>query len=114
MLVANVPAPAPAKPPGGKVEFGDILLASLWLIGTLLAVAMIWRIVAVVRNYQDRKAATASSPQGQLSEYRKSFDRGEMTEDEYDKVYLKLTGQPRKKLTPPPQAEGGSGNGPPQ
>jgi hypothetical protein len=123
MLVANVPAApagppqAPAKPPGGKVEFGDILIASVWLGGALILIAMVWKIVGVVRNYQDRKAATANSAQGQLSMHRKSFERGEMTEDEYDKIYKLLTGQQRKKgvsaeqpAPPGPQADG-SGNG---
>ena len=123
MLVANVPAApagppqAPAKPPGGKIEIGDFLIPSLWLAGSILLIAMVWKIVGAVRNYQDRKAATANSAQGQLSMHRKSFERGEMTEAEYDKIYKLLTGQPRKKAAtaeqpapPGPQADG-SGNG---
>jgi hypothetical protein len=119
MLVANVPAappPGPGQPKGGKIEFSDVIVASLWLAGALLLIAMIWKIVGVVRSYQERKDATANSPQGQLSNYRKSFERGEMTEDEYDKVYKLLTGQARKKpagseIPSPPAGANGSGNG---
>ena len=120
MLVANVPAPAPAPapgPPAGRpFEFGDILWPALWLAGTILLAAMIYKIIAVIRAYQQRKAAAADSAQGQLSQFRLAFERGEMTEEEYNRVYKLLTGQPRKKASPPgtqplPPPDNASGNG---
>jgi len=127
MLVANVraPAPEPLQEVAKKPDFGDILTPALWLAGALLLAALVFKIIKLIRESQRRQSATDDSVHGQLSHFRKAFERGELSEVEYDRVYKLLTGQVRKQAglqsekpaeappadAPAPPRDATSGNG---
>src|SRR5262245_49652182 len=99
MLLANAPAPAanpvagaPAPPalPKNQPGLDDALIPALWLAGALLVGAMLYKVIALVRDTQRRKATRDDSVHGQLAHFRDSFERGEMSEAEYDRVHKLL------------------------
>jgi hypothetical protein len=106
MLVANVPTPAPApapNAPGKQPEVGDILIPALWLAGALLLLALIYKIVTMIWDRQVRRAVTDDSIHGQLAHFRQAFERGEMSEAEYNRVHKLLTGRVRQEAGLPPK-----------
>jgi hypothetical protein len=91
-------APPPGPPP--KVSPGELLWAALPLIGVLLLAALV---IYFVDRW--RKRATAAeddaSSNDQLSQFRSLYERGEMSQEEYDRVRALLAGQLRKEMNVP-------------
>jgi hypothetical protein len=83
---------------------GQILTASLWMVGILLAGAILLTILKRIQSR--REAAQPSSAQEQLAQFREAFDRGDMSAEEYQRVKGLLADNIREQPTVPPKPTG--------
>jgi len=90
---------APAEPPP-KLRPGDLLWLSLPLIGILLLGALV---LYLFDRWRKRVAATRDevTSNDQLSHFRSLYERGEMSQEEFERVRTLLAGQLRKELNVP-------------
>ena len=90
---------APPQGPPSKLG-GELLWAALPLIGILLVAALV---IYFVDRWRKRAAAAQEEAEcsDQLSHFRSLYERGEMSQEEYDRVRLLLAGQMRKRLNVP-------------
>lgn len=82
---------------------GDLLWAALPLIGILLLAALV---IYLVDRWRKRAAAArdAAASGDQLSHFRSLYERGEMTQKEFEQVKALLAGQLRKEMNVPAPA----------
>jgi hypothetical protein len=85
------------------VRLGDILQPTLWLVGALLVGIII---LAFLRSQQQRAAVTRDPVHEQLAHFRELYQRGQMSREEYQRVYTLLAGRIRGQVGPPADAEG--------
>jgi hypothetical protein len=84
-----------AQPPPNEVkaaeppEIRDLLEPALWLIAALLLGALVFWFFSRWR----RKEETRDILSEQLTRFRKSYEQGEMTEEEYRRVHALLAGK---------------------
>lgn len=84
--LAPVPGPRPAKP-----QVGDILHPALWFAGVLLLAALAFAWLRRLRKLEEQ--SPEDQAHAQLATFRQMRDDGEMTEEEFKKVLLKLQGK---------------------
>lgn len=108
----------PAGPKKPTFEVGEIVQPALWFVLLIVFGAAI--LMAVKRMRQKADAGVALSPHDQLNQFRAAYEAGEMTEAEFKKVKLLLSGKikdegpapPAAPLPPrPPAANSGERNG---
>src|SRR4051812_1819448 len=79
---------AQQQPPAGNpFDRPEILWATGGLVGALLVGAVV---VLLVDRWRKKGLAPAGKSADELTEYRKLFDSGEITEDEYKKLRAQL------------------------
>lgn len=100
------PAAAPgvvAKPPQEGFQIGSILFPALWLVGILVAGALV---IAWLRKAREKSAlALTTTASDQLDTFRQAYENGEMSREESLKVKARLTEQLRDPQSMPPQAK---------
>jgi hypothetical protein len=79
---------------------GELLWASLPLIGILLVAALV---IYIVDRWRKRSAAAQDvvAPTDQLSQFRSLYERGEMSPEEFERVKTLLAGQLRREVKGP-------------
>ncbi len=91
---------------------GQIVEAALWLCGAFLVGAVI---IWFIQRRQRRAEIKTDTPTDQLTMFREMYERGELSQAEYDRLYAKLAQEIRgtPAAVPPdrPAAPGPSGNG---
>jgi hypothetical protein len=92
--------PPPARPP----SFLDpqLLWAMVALVATLLLGALIFAWLDRWRRRGDRDTLT---PVDQLTAFRQSYDRGELSQQEYERIRAKLAPKVRQQVNLPPKPE---------
>jgi hypothetical protein len=119
-MIAAWQAIANAKPPAGARPWADprLLWAFLALAGLLLLLAAL---VAFLRRWQNSPEEPAPNANDQLGDFRELFERGEISQAEFDRIRAKLGKQLQVELqvpskpavppappeSPPPAAETG-------
>jgi hypothetical protein len=97
----------PARPP--SLLDPQLLWATFALIATLLLGALIF---AWLDRWRKRTTEGTLSPGEQLAAFRSSYDRGEMSQEEYERVRAKLAPQVRREHDlPPVQSQDPAGRG---
>lgn len=81
----------PVKP---QVEFGDILMPGVMLAGAILLAAIVLMLLKRWRS----TAETFDSPHDQLAEYRRMYEQGELSREEFDRIHALLTQRIRSQV----------------
>jgi hypothetical protein len=71
---------------------------SLSLVGVLLLGALI---IAIVDRWRKRPVQTTAPPGEQLSQFRSLYERGELSQEEFDRIRARLGGRLREQLKMP-------------
>jgi uncharacterized membrane protein len=93
---------------------GRLLLSSLAFVAALLAGAMVIYLTDRWRRRQGPNAECDANEQ--MSTFRELYERGELTQEEFDSIRSKLTGRLRQEVEPaeksaePTQSEGSPPN----
>ena len=87
---------------GAKLEF---LWATLALVGTLLLGAVM---LAMLERWRKRTATEGISAGDQLTHFRKLYDEGTISKEEFERIRTQLAGDLRKELEVKPQTEAAS------
>lgn len=96
--------PPPARPP--SLLDPQLLWAMVALVATLLLGALIFAWLDRWRRRGDRDTLT---PVHQLTAFRQSYDRGELSQQEYERIRAKLAPKVRQQVNLPPKpADAGS------
>jgi hypothetical protein len=90
--------PPPAQPP--SLTDPQLLWAMFALIATLLLGALIFAWLDRWRKRADRDTLT---PVDQLTAFRQSYDRGEISQEEYERIRAKLAPKVRQQVNLPPK-----------
>lgn len=91
-------------------EPGELLFAGLWFSGLLLLGAFV---VMSLQRWRRRRSGPGPTDHEQMSEFRRLHDRGAMSEEEFRRVRMLLTGRIQEKLkSSPPTTEGAAAKGP--
>jgi hypothetical protein len=100
-----------AAVPGAAGEWLELLFWGTCLAVTLLAAALI---IELVRRWS-RKSADLPSAGDQLAHYRAMYNRGEISQEEFDRLRAVLGGEVVRAARPPapPPAPRPPANGPP-
>jgi hypothetical protein len=98
---------AQQPPQGNPFDKPEILWATAGIAGALVvgAIVVLW-----VDRWRKRGMADTGRSVDELTEYRRMFDAGEITEDEYKKLRQQLADrvkQPPAVAAPPPEAATG-------
>ncbi len=80
---------------------GELLWAALPLIGILLVGALILYLFDRWRKRADEAEEGACAPNDQLSHFRSLYERGEMSQEEFDRVKALLAAQLRREMNVP-------------
>ncbi|MFL5329604.1 MAG: hypothetical protein ACJ8C4_11890 [Gemmataceae bacterium] len=101
-----------ADPPPAKADANrELFFTGMLLVGALLILALV---VAVAQRWYRRMTTEQSSAES-LGSFRQSFERGELTEEEYKRILNRMGGaklrSPARPSTPthnpePPPSEG--------
>jgi hypothetical protein len=93
---------APAPPPAGGPSLLDprLLWATISLVAILLLGALVLALFDRLRKRADQSVLT---PGDQLAEFRLSYERGELSQQEYERIRAKLGPKLRQQLNLPPQ-----------
>jgi hypothetical protein len=96
---------------------GRLLISSLAFVAALLAGAIV---IYLTDRWRRRKGPTTECDANeQMSTFRVLYERGELTQEEFDRIRSKLTGRLRQevevteKSAPPAASEGSPPNGQP-
>jgi hypothetical protein len=94
LLAPKAGAPVvPVKQPE-PFRIGSILEPALWLVGALILMALV---LAWLKRYQQKDdLENRDSVHQQLGKFRMALDHGEMSEEEFRKVKVLLTGKMRE------------------
>lgn len=76
-----------------NVEFGDILIPSLWLVGGLILAAIV---LALARRVRQQEARSVDTIHDQLAHFRELYAKGQMSKPEYDRVHALLVARLRE------------------
>jgi hypothetical protein len=90
--------PPPVRPP--SLSDPQLLWAIAALIATLLLGALI---LAWLGRWRKRGDQDALTPIDQLTAFRQSYDRGELSQEEYERIRAKLAPQVRQQAKLPPK-----------
>jgi hypothetical protein len=93
------------------LESEEFLWASAALIGLLLLGAIAFSLIERWRKRQLTDSPAADIKQ--LTSFRAMFERGELTQEEYDRIKAKEAERMKKKLAAKPAAPGKGGEAPP-
>ena len=107
-----IPTGRMAAVPGAAGEWLDLLFYGTCLAVALLAAALI---IELVRRWS-RKGADLPSASDQLARYRAMYNRGEISQEEFDRLRAVLGGEmvrTSRPPAPPPPAPKPPANGPP-
>jgi hypothetical protein len=96
---------------GQGQRVGQILEPALWLVGALLLAALVLKLLQRARRQQAAK--TGDATHDQLAHFRTLYENGQMSPEEYGRVYALLSGQIQEKAKPPSPGPG-SPPGPPR
>jgi hypothetical protein len=115
LLAQADPAPAPPKAP--SLLEPQLLWATAALVVTLLLGALV---ISLFDRWRKRADPAVLTPAEQLAAFRLSYERGELSQEEYERIRARLAPRLREQLNlPPAQAPGAapppaepSGNGP--
>jgi hypothetical protein len=88
----------------------QLLWAMVALVATLLLGALIF---AWVDRWRRRGGRDILTPIDQLTSFRQSYDRGELSQQEYERVRAKLAPKVRQQVKLPPKAASGADPTPP-
>jgi hypothetical protein len=91
--------PHPARPP--SLLDPQLLWAMVALVATLLLGALIFAWLDRWRRRGDRDTLT---PIDQLTSFRQSYDQGELSQEEYERIRAKLAPKVRQQVKLPPKA----------
>jgi uncharacterized membrane protein len=101
---------------GGAVKPGwrtPVLWTSLILVGVLLVGALL---ITLVDRWRKRASSRTATPAEQLSHFRRLYDRGELSAEEFERIKTLLGGKLRQDLhvpgAPPPRAPEGPARSP--
>jgi hypothetical protein len=91
---------APAPPPAGGPSLLDprLLWATVSLVAILLLGALVLALFDRLRKRADQNVLT---PGDQLAEFRLSYERGELSQEEYERIRAKLGPKLRQQLNLP-------------
>jgi hypothetical protein len=89
--------PPPALPP--SLSDPQLLWATFALIATLLLGALLFAWLDRWRKRPDRDVLT---PTDQLTAFRQSYERGELSQQEYERIRAKLAPKMRAQMNLPP------------
>jgi hypothetical protein len=89
--------PTPVRPP--SLLDPQLLWAMAALIATLLLGALIF---AWLDRWRKRGARDTLTPADQLTAFRQSYERGELSQEEYERVRAKLAPKMRQQMNLPP------------
>jgi hypothetical protein len=96
-------APTHGAPPKGE-DGPSILITGALLAGTLLLGALL---IAALGRWRRRPAPVSPSASDQLAQYRALYEKGAISQEEFDRLRAHLGGQLRQDLNlPPPVARG--------
>jgi len=108
---------APAPPPAGGPSLLDprLLWATISLVAILLLGALVLAWFDRLRKRADQSMLT---PGDQLASFRLSYERGELSQEEYERIRARLSPKLRQQLDLPAaptrrEKPGGSGEPPP-
>jgi hypothetical protein len=90
--------PLPPRPP--SLTDPQLLWATFALIATLLLGAVIFAWLDRWRKRADRDVLT---PADELAAFRQSYDRGELSQEEYERIRAKLAPKVRAQVNLPPK-----------
>jgi hypothetical protein len=90
--------PPPAHPP--SLSDPQLLWATFALIATLLLGALLFAWLDRWRKRADRDVLT---PTDQLTAFRQSYERGELSQQEYERIRATLAPKVRAQVNLPPQ-----------
>jgi len=96
MWLANVPV-------NPRIEFGEILLPALLLVGAILLAALI---LVLIKRW-NTESTPRDTAHDQLALFRDMFQHGEMSKEEYQRVHSLLATKIRAEeaaAAPPPAA----------
>lgn len=96
--VVTPTASAAKQQPSKKAQPGDIVLPALGLVAVLIAGALLF---AAFKRWRERDEKADFSVHAELMAYREARDAGEMTEEEYQRVFAKLSGKIKQPPEPP-------------
>jgi hypothetical protein len=91
------------KPTGSPFERPEIIWASAALAGALLVGAVV---IYLVDKWRKRAAMADREAGLELTDFRAMFERGEITEAEYNKLRLKVAGRVKNAAAAAPPAAG--------
>ncbi len=97
--------PLPPRPP--SLTDPQLLWATLALIATLLLAALVLAWLDRWRKRPDRDTLT---PADELSAFRQSYDRGELSQEEYERIRATLAPKVRAQVNLPPKPVAGGGS----
>ncbi|HEY1375900.1 MAG TPA: SHOCT domain-containing protein [Gemmataceae bacterium] len=100
--------PLPPRPP--SLTDPQLLWATFALIATLLLGAVIFAWLDRWRKRADRDVLT---PADELAAFRQSYDRGELSQEEYERIRAKLAPKVRAQVNLPPKPARPAGDGGP-
>ncbi|HEX4588865.1 MAG TPA: SHOCT domain-containing protein [Gemmataceae bacterium] len=97
--------PHPVRPP----SFLDPQL--LWAMAALIATLLLGAIIfAWLDRWRKRGDRTILTPADQLTSFRQSYDRGELSQAEYERIRAKLAPKLREQVKLPPKPATASPN----
>jgi hypothetical protein len=91
--------PHPARPP--TLLDPQLLWAMVALVATLLLGALIF---AWLDRWRRRGERDILTPIDELTSFRQSYDRGELNQEEYERIRAKLAPKVRQQVKLPPKA----------
>ena len=106
MILLWAQAAEPAKAPRpATFDWGAVWPWAALIIGALVLGSLI---IYLADRWRKRPVQERLSANEQLSLYRELYERGELTQEEYDRIRAKLGKHLRQELAPPaPPAPGG-------
>lgn len=96
LILANAPAPGSARVPNFPFD-----LDVLWTLGAFLGIVAIGAVIIAVVNRWRKKEDEDDATGDQMSSFRELYQRGELSQEEYDRIKARLGRQLRQELNMP-------------